>query len=167
MKPLARVVLCLLLLISSLWAQEDQTPPVKPPVVVPPSPKPAPTPTPKSLPKKEPAKKPVPSPVIEGLAIPRGNGFLGIQIVGSNFRLSFYDAEKKPVAPDVERAVLRWPVKYQPSDERAVLTLTSDGGALSSARVVRPPYSFKLFITLIAANAPDGSGETFVVDFKG
>jgi hypothetical protein len=163
MKAPACFALCSLLFAAPVFSQEDQTPPVKPPVVAPPSPTPIPRPTPKN----EPAKKPEPPAVIEGMTIPRGTGFLGIAIVDSTFRLSFYDAEKKPVAPDVARAALRWPVKYQPGDERTVLNLASDGKSLASAFVVRPPYFFKLFITLIAEDAPSGAGETFVVDFRG
>lgn len=163
MKAPACFALCALLSLTPGFAQEDQTPPPKPPAVVPVKP----TPTPRPTPKKEPAKKPEPPPVIEGITIPRGSGFLGIAIVGGTFRLSFYDAEKKPVPPDVARAALRWPVKYQPGDERAVLNPAPDGNSLTSTRVVRPPYQFKLFITLIPADAAAGAGETFVVDFKG
>ena len=149
MKAPAFFALCSMLLVAPVFSRADQAP--------------APRPTPK----KEPAKKPEPPAVIEGMTIPRGTGFLGIAIVDSTFRLSFYDAEKKPVAPDVARAALRWPVKYQPGDERAVLNLAPDGNSLTSAFVVRPPYFFKLFITLIAEDAPAGVGETFVVDFRG
>src|SRR6185369_3034615 len=44
---------------------------------------------------------------IEGIEIPHGKGFMGIQLVNGTFKLSFYDAKKKPTAPDVTRAALR------------------------------------------------------------
>ena len=53
---------------------------------------------------------------IAGIEIARPNGgFLGLQIVNNNFVLSFYDAKKKKIPPDVARAALRWPVKYPPN----------------------------------------------------
>ena len=110
---------------------------------------------------EEPAK-------IEGMQISRGSGFLGIQIVDSTFKLSFYDAEKKPVSPDVDRAALRWDPKYKVGEERVILNLAADGKSLSSPKTIRPPYLFKLYITLVrdaAAGSPPVS-ETMVVDFR-
>jgi hypothetical protein len=111
--------------------------------------------------KEEPAK-------IEGMEIPRGDrGYLGLQIVDATFKLSFYDTKKKPTAANVDRAVLRWTPKYKTGDERIVLERAGDGKALTSSRNVRPPYNFKLFITLLKS-APDGSdavAESYVVDF--
>lgn len=101
---------------------------------------------------------------IEGIEIPHGKGFMGLQIVGGTFKLSFYDEKKKPTAPDVTRAALRWEVKYQPTPERTVLN--SDGGtALVSAKTVRPPYSFNLIITLIKGEGDDAASETITVPF--
>jgi hypothetical protein len=121
---------------------------------------------------KAPAKKAEAPPKIEGMEIARGaKGFLGLQLVGGTFKLSFYDMKKKPVAPDVARAMLRWDPKGKVGQER--LVLNRDGMALSSPRPVKPPYVFKLFITLLPEGAAgDGAdaapaGETIVVDFKG
>ncbi len=110
---------------------------------------------------EEPAK-------IEGVEIPRGDGFLGIQIVNSTFKLSFYDAEKKPVVPDVERAALRWDPKYKVGEERVVLNVSADGKSLSSPQNIRPPYLFKLYMTLVRDAAPGTPpiNETMVVDFR-
>lgn len=119
---------------------------------------------------KSSAKKEEPPPKIEGMEIARGgNGFLGLQIVEGRFKLSFYDAKKKAIAPDVARAALRWPVNYKIGDERTVL-MPDGNKALTSTKAVRPPYTFKLFITLIregdqaAADSP--AGETYVIDFR-
>jgi hypothetical protein len=99
----------------------------------------------------------VEEPKIPGLTIPRAKGgFLGLEITqNSNFKLSFYDENKKPVPADVSRANLRWPVQYSKFDERTVLTPTDDGLALTSNKFVRPPYTFRLFITLVV----DGSDQ--------
>src|SRR4051812_5320057 len=40
---------------------------------------------------------------IEGIEIAHGKGFMGLQIVGGTFKLSFYDEKKKPTLPDVTR----------------------------------------------------------------
>lgn len=104
---------------------------------------------------------------IDGLVIPRGKGFMGLQVVNSVFKLSFYDEKKKPVAPDVDRAALRWDPRYKVGEERTVLLPAADGKSLSSEKNIRPPYNFKLFMTLIKET--DGQppvNETFTVDFR-
>ncbi len=107
-----------------------------------------------------------PEPKIEGFAVERARGgFLGVQIVDARFVVSFYDAEKKQVAPDVARAVLRWPVRYQPADERLVLNPSPDGQTLTSPRVIRPPHSFRLSILLFVEGSADAL-ESYRVDFS-
>jgi len=106
---------------------------------------------------------------IEGLEIARGSGFLGLQIVNGTFKLSFYDAKKKPVAPDVASGAFRWNVNYQKMPERTILS--PSGTALVSDKTVKPPYSFKLFVTLFkqaggGADGSDAGAESFTVDFS-
>jgi hypothetical protein len=101
---------------------------------------------------------------IEGIEIPHGKGFMGIQLVNSTFKLSFYDEKKKPTAPDVARAMLRWKVNYQPTDERAVLN-PSGANALASPQVVRPPHTFKLNMTLLKGEGDDAASEFMAIDF--
>jgi hypothetical protein len=116
--------------------------------------------------KAEPAK-------IAGIEVPRAKGgFMGVQIVNSTFKISFYDAKKKPVAPDVVRAVLRWDPKYKVGKDRVVLNADGDGLSLSAPRNIRPPYQFKLFITLISDAKETGetdepAGESYTIDFHG
>ncbi len=107
-------------------------------------------------------------PVIEGITIPRGDGYLGIRIVDSTFQLSFYNSEKKPVPADVDRAALRWDPKYKVGEERVVLNPSADGKSLVSAKNIRPPYLFKLYMTLVREAAPGRTplNETIVVDFR-
>ncbi len=112
---------------------------------------------------------------IEGITIPRSeNRFLGIQLVEGKFKLTFYNNKKKPVAPDVSRAVVRWDPKYKVGLERTVLT-ASGPHALTSDKFVRPPYNFKLTIVLLrdtpdipppAESATEPVGETHVIDFR-
>jgi len=120
--------------------------------------------------KADAAKKDAPG-KIEGIEIARAKGgFLGVQIVDSSFKITFYDAKKKPVAADVVRALLRWDPKYKVGQERLVLNRSDDGKSLASPRNIRPPYLFKLTIVLLqeAAGTEDGTaaGETYVIDFK-
>ncbi|MBL9189406.1 MAG: hypothetical protein JNK23_18130 [Opitutaceae bacterium] len=129
-------------------------------------------PSPKAAKKKGETEKKAEAATIEGMEVSRGAaGFLGVQIVGTTFKISFYDAKRKPIAADVPRAVLRWDPKYKVGSERLLLTRTEDGMALTSSRNVRPPYLFKLFITLLPnaadGEAADGAGETHVIDFRG
>jgi hypothetical protein len=121
-------------------------------------------PAPKAVTKK----KEEPPAKIDGTTIPRGKKFLGLQLVNGTFKLSFYDEKKKPVAADVTRAVLRWDPKYKVGKERLLLTLGEDGKSLSSQKAIRPPYQFKLFITLLkdATETEEAVGETFVIDFS-
>ena len=108
-------------------------------------------------------KKEEPPGKIEGIEIARGSGFMGIQLVNNTFKLSFYDAKKKPAAPDVTRANLRWKVRYQSLPEQTVLNL--DGKALASAKVVKPPFTFSLTIALVKGEGDAAETETFTVDF--
>lgn len=114
------------------------------------------------------AKKEEPPAKIDGIEISRGaKGYMGIQIVNSTFKLSFYDAKKKPIAPDVARATLRWDPKYKVGDERVVLNPSEK--ALTSPKNIRPPYNFKLFITLFkepAEGADPVVSENYTIDFR-
>jgi hypothetical protein len=107
-------------------------------------------------------------PKIEGQEIKRGDRYLGIAVVNGTFKLTFYDAKKKPIPADVVRAVLRWPVKYQKADERTVLNPAGDGKSLTSGKVIKPPLLFKLYITLIPKDgSEDSATENYQIDFRG
>ncbi len=105
-------------------------------------------------------------PKIDGIVIPRAKGgFLGLTLDGGNFKLAFYGANKLPVSVDVTRAAARWPVHYRPYEERTMLNPTADGMALISANFIRPPYAFKLSLTLIVEGSAQPP-ESYVVDFQ-
>jgi len=102
---------------------------------------------------------------IKGIVLnrPKG-GFLGLTLDGNNFKLAFYDAKKKPAKVDVSLATARWPVHYSVYDERAVLTPDADGTALTSPKYVRPPYAFKLYLSLFK-EGNENAVESYVIDF--
>jgi hypothetical protein len=146
-----------------------------------PSAKPAPKPAPSTSAQKSAAEKAKSAPAkkaapkkdeipakIEGVEIARSeHGFLGLKIVDNNFQLTFYDLHKKPIPVDVSSAVLRWPVKYQPNDERTTLTPSSDGKALTSEKVIRPPFVFKLYLMLLKDGGADAqAAENYIIDFQ-
>jgi hypothetical protein len=129
------------------------------------------------------ADPPTPTPTeekegtVSGFAIHRaGGGWLGIEIKDQNFWMTFYNEKKKPVAADASAAVLWWNVPYQTNPERTELTSGSNPAVLASAYTIRPPYTFKLHITLLsdpnAGAAPTNGAappapEAYVVDYSG
>ena len=125
---------------------------------------PAPSKTAPPPAKEEPAEEAEPQ--IPGTVIPRKTeGFLGLTLVNGNFRLDFFDAKKKPITADVARATARWNSPTRSEDDRCVLNPVEDGKALLGNRFVRPPYAFKLYLTLLS---DEGTAvETHVIDFRG
>lgn len=103
---------------------------------------------------------------IEGMAIERGTGFLGVQIVNGVFKITAYDAKKKPAAADFTRIALRWQPINQKAPERAMLTPASGVGVFSSEKIVKPPHSFRLYITLIKGDTDDAPVENLQVELK-
>jgi hypothetical protein len=103
---------------------------------------------------------------IPGVEIARpAKGFLGLQVSGGNFLLSFYDENRQPVPPAAARAVLRWTPTNRTGNEFYVLETAADGKALTSPKTVRPPYQFRLVLSLFAAGA-ENPFETHNVDFR-
>jgi hypothetical protein len=105
---------------------------------------------------------------VEGMEIAHGKGFMGLRVVDGMFRLTFYNEKRKPVPPDVSRVALRWDAKYKIGDERVVLLPGGDANSLTSSKVIRPPLTFKLFMTLIkdVESGGEPKTETLVVDFS-
>ncbi len=104
-----------------------------------------------------PKAAPAPEPKIPGFVISRANGgYLSLLVdENGNLRLTFYDAKKKAAPVDVARARARWSVRYKATDVRTVLIPTADGSALTSPLVVRPPYIYRIYLSLFV----DGSEE--------
>lgn len=104
-------------------------------------------------------------PQLPGSVIARpGGGFLSLTVEGLHFKLSFYDEKKKPVDADAIRALARWDPP-RGGQERSVLNPSGDGKSLAGNVQVRPPYVFKVFITVIGAD--DKVLESHAVDFRG
>ncbi|MBI2517137.1 MAG: hypothetical protein HYV95_09500 [Opitutae bacterium] len=174
-------LLCVLAFSGSLLAQPQPAPlpvaPVKPAPGTPATPAtPATKPEVKKAdPKADPKKKKEEEPKIDGIVINRSNGtFLGLKLENGTYKLTFYDAKKKPATPDVTRAAARWNPNYKLGSERMILNSGSDGKSLVGSKTVRPPYAFKLYLTLLKGAATgegdNGEGEqaveSFVVDFR-
>jgi hypothetical protein len=103
---------------------------------------------------------------ITGTEVTRpGKGFIGLEVVGGNFRLSFYDESREPVSPAAVKAVLRWTPTNRTGSEFYALEPSADGKALTSPKTVRPPYQFKLFLSLFAAGA-EAPFESHTIDFR-
>jgi hypothetical protein len=129
------------------------------------------TPSKKEAPKPGPARPaPAPAeevePVIPGTVIARADGgFLSLTLEGIHFKLSFYDAKKKPVEADAIRAIARWDPVNKAGEERSILNPAEQGKALKGNVPVRPPYVFKVYLSLIGAE--DKVVESHVADFRG
>lgn len=124
------------------------------------------TPAPKVAPKKKEEEMGK----IDGVEVARGaKGYFGIQVVNGAFKVTFYNDKKKPApAGDVDRAALRWNPIHKKGDERVVLLPDGTGQSFTAGTPVRPPYNFKLFVTLIK-DATDGQPamtESYTVDFR-
>lgn len=104
---------------------------------------------------------------MEGVLIPRGEkGFLALRIAGAGFELRFFSTERRPLAPDVPRAVVRFtPAGRKTGPESHPLERSVDGKALQSARTVRPPHTFRATVLLFAAGA-EQPHETYTADFR-
>ncbi len=105
---------------------------------------------------------------IPGVTIPRDNGgFLGVEIdSNSNFKVSFYDKDKVPVAIDVASATIRWHSSNTKKQEFVALSPGGDGKSLTSSKIVRRPWTFTLSILLFVAGNNNAT-ETYTVDYNG
>jgi hypothetical protein len=110
-----------------------------------------------------------PLPKIPGAEIARANGtFLGLEVVDGQFKLTFYDKKKKPMAIDITRANARWPNKKSATagDNRTVLN--GSGTALIGQKPVVPPFAFNVYLTLLQGDGDEAKAvESYVVPFHG
>ncbi len=110
---------------------------------------------------------------IDGVTVLRPDGtFLGVSLEGGTFKLTFYDKQKKKVKPDVPRAAARWNPSNKTGSDRIILNPSADGQALVGSKPVRPPYVFKLYLTLLKSESIAGGDsaeqatESYVLDFR-
>jgi cytochrome c1 len=106
---------------------------------------------------------------VEGQVLNRPNGkFLGLTLQDGKYKLTFYDAKKKPEKVDVTRATARWDNLHGPGFNRTVLNPAGDGTFLLGAQFVRGPHSFMLYLTLIRGEGETADGsETYTIRFTG
>jgi hypothetical protein len=102
-----------------------------------------------------------------GKNLPRENGgWLNVEATGAQLIVKFFDADKKPVAPDVDRAAARFRYAGKSSITRTVLN--RDGDSLASPGNVRPPHNFLVTLTLLQGG--DGSEDAVegaeILNFK-
>ncbi len=92
-------------------------------------------------------KEPVPELPAVGKNIPRdAGGWLNVEVVGTRLVIKFFDREKKPALPDMERGTVRFQFAAKNS-KRAVLNRESD--MLVTPATVRPPHNFLVLLTLL------------------
>jgi len=98
-----------------------------------------------------------------GTNLERSNGgWINVQTSGAQIIVEFFDAEKKPVAPDVARGTARF--RYAAKSDVTRTVLNRKGDRLVSPRNVRPPHNF--FVTLTLLGGGDEAAATEVFNFK-
>lgn len=162
MKSIA-VAVCLLFATSLLPAQMPATPGKAADPKAPAAPG-------KAAPAKKAEKKKEELPKIPGTVITRSNGtFLSLQLVGVNFKLTFYDKKHKPMAVDVTRVAARWP-NTRSADEvwsRTILNPAGDSYMMGQNPVL-PPYTWNVYLTLLQGDGDDAKVvEEYTVAFQG
>lgn len=81
-----------------------------------------------------------------GVNIPRKEGgWINVEGSGTRFIVKFYDKEKKPVPPDVERGLARFNYAAK-NDTRA--PLHREGETLTTPATIRPPHNFQVILSL-------------------
>jgi len=75
----------------------------------------------------------------------KDGGWLNVEGSGTRFVVKFFDKEKKPAPPDVERGLARFNYAAK-NDERA--PLHRDGEMLVTPATVRPPHNFQIILSL-------------------
>lgn len=112
-------------------------------------------------------KAEAPLPKIPGAVITRtGGNLLGLEVVGGNFKLTFYDKKHKPMAVDVTRATARWPNPRAPGNNFTVLN--GSGNSLVGAKPVVPPFNFTVYLTLLQGEGDQAKAvESYQVPFRG
>ena len=98
-----------------------------------------------------------------GVNVARGDGWFNFAAKGSRFIVTFYDVRKKPTAAEVQNGLVRY-MYVAKRPKRTVLNLREDGQALISPPTVRPPYVFRVYLSLFSRNEADG-GETYVFGY--
>lgn len=81
-------------------------------------------------------------------------GWLNADVSGTRFVVKFFDKEKKPAPPDVERGFARFNYAAK-NDERA--PLHREGDTLVTPATVRPPHNFQVILSLFTGEIGESS----------
>ncbi len=99
-----------------------------------------------------------------GANLERPNGgWINVQTPGAQMVVRFFDAEKKPVTPDVIRATAR--IRYAAKSDITRTVLNRDGDILVSPSNVRPPHNFLVTLTLLHGDDEAAAIEVFNLKF--
>lgn len=92
---------------------------------------------------------------LEGVVTPRASGgFVQLKMEGVQIVLRVYDAEKKPVKVDVDRATVRLQFASR-SPEQFTLAPSADGMSLTVGRPVRQPHVFRAYISFFRGDGAE------------
>ncbi|MFZ5496579.1 MAG: hypothetical protein ACOZE5_14740 [Verrucomicrobiota bacterium] len=105
------------------------------------------------------AKTPAQEPVYElpetGITRERPQGgWINVEPQGTRLVVKFFDKEKKPMAPDVARGLVR--LKYS-SKNPVQAVLTAAGDTLATPATIRPPHNFLVILSLFASDSAEAS----------
>ena len=88
-------------------------------------------------------------------------GWLNVEAVGRVMVLKFFDKEKKPVPPDVDRGFAQFRYSSR-NPERA--PLSREGDTLTTPAKLRPPHNFLVILSLVAGES-SGPAETYTIKY--
>lgn len=96
----------------------------------------------------------------------QGGGWINVEASGAQLVVKFFDVEKKPVDPDVDRATAR--CRYATKSDITRTVLSREGDALKSPGNVRPPHNFLVTLTLLRGDdtAEEPGGVVEIFNFK-
>lgn len=101
---------------------------------------------------------------LDGVVLPRADGgFLQVKMEGMNLVLRTYDAKKKAVPVDVDRATVRL-IFAARAQEQYTLARSADGMALTVGRPIRAPHVFRANIALFRGDSSEAV-ESFQVAY--
>lgn len=121
-------------------------------------------PSPKAKVNKKSPELPEPEVKLPGIVVAHGDGWLSLSLENGTFRLGLYDSKKQPVDMPYARATARWNSTLRTSEQRLVLNPAGDGKSLKGNKPVKPPYVFKVYLTLM--NADETVEGSYVIDFR-
>lgn len=95
-----------------------------------------------------------------GMNVKRQNGgWINVQTSGAQLIVRFFDAERKPITPDVSRATAR--IRYAAKSDIARTVLKRKGDVLVSPSNVRPPHNSFVTFTLLHGDNEAAATEVF------